>query len=72
MVVIELTNSSKISDITNRDIFELDFSQSDQNYDKSVVVRFWQCLGLFNLLTVEGCSEPGLFRHLTKHVFRSS
>ena len=30
-----------------------------------------QFLGLFNLLTIKGCSETGLFTHLTNHVFRS-
>ena len=37
-------------------------------------VRSWcfqQCFGLFNILTVKGCSEMGLFRHLSNHVFRS-
>ena len=30
-----------------------------------------QALGAFNLLTVEGCSETGLFKHLSDRIFGS-
>ena len=30
-----------------------------------------QCAGLFNMLTVEGCPEMGLFRYLSNLVFGS-
>ena len=32
------TNSPRISHIINRDILQLDFSQSDEKYDKSAVM----------------------------------
>ena len=48
----------KISTMTNRDVFPLNFSLSDQKRKvKGMSCRFQQCLGPFNLLTIEGCSE---------------
>ena len=38
-----------------------------KQYDESAAVQFY---GLFNMLTVEGCFETSLFRHLTNHDFR--
>ena len=50
-----LTNTPKISDITKKDIFRLNFSDSDEKqYDEIAVVKFF---GLFNMLIVRGCSE---------------
>ena len=64
-----LTNTPKISDITQKDIFRLNFSDSDEKqYDEIAVVKFF---GLFNMLIVRGCSEMWPFRHLSNLVFRS-
>ena len=50
-----LTNTPKISDITKKDIFRLNLSDSDEKqYDEIAVVKFF---GLFNMLIVRGCSE---------------
>ena len=38
---------------------------------KVLSCRFEICLGPFNMLSVKGCSETGLFRHLSNHVFRT-
>ena len=37
--VTVLTNGPKISDITNRDIFQLNFPQGDDKNDKNAVVQ---------------------------------
>ena len=37
---------------------------------KVLSCRFQKCLGPFRLLTVERCSETGLCRHFSNHVFR--
>ena len=39
-----------------------------KQYYESAAVQFF---GLFNMLTMESCSETGIFRHLIKHVFNS-
>ena len=52
--------------------FQLNFSQIDQTIgQKGLLCIFQQCLGPFDMLTIEGCSETGPFRHLSNHVFRS-
>ena len=33
--------------------------------------RFHKCLGRFEMLTFQGCSKAGRFKHLSKHVFHS-
>ena len=38
-----------------------------REYDESAVVQFF---GLFNMLTVEGCSEKVLFNQLTNNAIR--
>ena len=45
--------------------------QREINVVKMASCSFEQCLGTFTLLLVEGTSETGLFRHLSKHVSRS-
>ena len=40
------------------------------NMIKMLWCRFEQCLGTFTMLLVEGSSETGLFRHLSRNVFR--
>ena len=40
-----------------------------KTYDMSALVQF---LGMFNMLTVEGCSETGIFRDLTNTSFAVS
>ena len=52
------------------------FNLDLKNVEKIIMVRvlafrFQQCLGLFTMSPVEGSTEAGLFRHLSKHVFRS-
>ena len=37
-----LTNSLKILDITNRDIFKLNFPQRNEEYDRSAVMQISQ------------------------------
>ena len=66
-----LRNSPTIAHIIKRDIFQLCFNQNEEKYD--MLKRFQQCLGPFNVLTVEGCSGTGLFRppYLANHVFGS-
>ena len=66
-----LTNSSKISDITNRDLFQINSARVIKKYDKRTAMQIWAVCVPFNMLTAEGCSETLLFRHLTNHAFRS-
>ena len=67
-----LTNSPKSLRITNRYISQLYFSPKVmKNLIKVLSCWFHKCLGLFNMLTVQECSEAGLFRHFFNHVFRS-
>ena len=40
------------------------------NIIKVLWCRFQQCLGTFTMFLVEGCSEMGVFRHLSDDVFR--
>ena len=35
-------------------------------------LRFQQCFGPFTMLLVEGSSETGLFRQLSRYVFRTA
>ena len=44
-----------------------------RRYDKKagLLYRFDKCLGRFHMLTGEECSETGLFKHLSTHVFHS-
>ena len=51
LAVNVLTNSPKISDMTETDIFQRNFSKIDEKNDESDVVLFY---GLFNMLTVKG------------------
>ena len=64
-------NSFKISDLTKRDVLQLNISQTDDNRIKVLPRRFQQCLGPVEKLTAEGCSEAGLFRHLRNNALRS-
>ena len=36
---------------------------------KLLSLRLNQCFGSFTILPIEGSSEPGLFRHLSNHIF---
>ena len=62
-----LNKSRNSSNITNREVFQVSFYQSD----KPLSWRFHKFLETFNILNVEGCHETGLFRHLPKHSFHS-
>ena len=42
-----------------------------KNMKKVVSCRFKQCLGRFSILNVKRCSEVGLFKHLSNHIFRT-
>ena len=47
------------------------FARVIRQSDESTVVKcFQQCFRLFNMLTLKGCPESGLFRHLSNHIFR--
>ena len=46
-------------------------SKGSTNIVKVLAFIFEQCVGLFTMLLVEGFSERGLFRYLSKHVFWS-
>ena len=56
-----LTHSSKMLDITKAKIFPHNFSQSY----KRIWWNFQQFYRHFNMLNAEGCSETGLFKHLS-------
>ena len=60
-----------ILDLSKRGMFQLNSSLIDHQTDKSALCRFQQCSGPVNMLTAGGCSQKGLFRHLSKRVFRS-
>ena len=38
---------------------------------KELPWRFQQCLGPFSMLAVKPCSDTGLFKHLSNHVFHN-
>ena len=40
------------------------------NIVKVLPLRLNQCFGSFAMLPVDGFSQTGLYRHLSKHVFR--
>ena len=40
-----------------------------KNVIKVLSCRYQQCLEHFNMLTVQGCPEARLLRHLSNHVF---
>ena len=42
-----------------------------EKYDKKLLWRFHKCLGHFNMLTVEGCSETVLFGEWSDQVWDS-
>ena len=51
-----LTNRPKTSDITKRDMFQLNFSQSDEKYDKNAVARISAVFG-----TLQHVGSPRVF-----------
>ena len=59
-----LTNSPKISDITKGVSPTELLLEQWKNMIKQPSCIFKQCLGPFNMFTVKGYSETGLFRHL--------
>ena len=64
--------SPKISDIIRRDNLRLNLVHIDEkNMIKVLSWRLQKSFLLFNVLTVEGRSETGLFRYLINHVFHS-
>ena len=69
LAVHVLTVSPKIWHIIERHIPTQYLPNWLEDMMKVLSCRFQQCLGCFNILTVEGCSETGDFRHLTNHVF---
>ena len=65
------TNSAKMIDMTNRDIFEARFSQSNEKIWKKLLWRrFQQCLGPFHMLTLLDFSEMELLRRLRNLIVR--
>ena len=65
------TNSPKISDLTKRDVLQLNICQTDDNRIKVLPHKFQQCLGPVEKLTADGYSEAGLFSHLRNNALRS-
>ena len=63
-----LSNSPKISDILRWTFSNAISTKVMKQYDESALVK---PLRRFKMLTVKGCSQRRLFRHLTNHVFRS-
>ena len=67
-----LSNSLIISDTSKTEYFELKFFQTEKkNMAELLLLRFQQFLGHFNILTLQNCSEVGLFRHLIDNAFCS-
>ena len=64
-----LTSSPKILDITKRDISNFIFLRMLRKNDKSSAVQISACFRPFSKLAVEGCSERGLFRRFSNHIF---
>ena len=60
-----ITNNRKISDLTNREVFQHNLSEIDEKKIKVLLRRFQQFLGPINALTAETCSEIGPFKYLT-------
>ena len=59
-----ITNSPKISDLSKRDILQLNLFQIDPLKGKKVLsCRFQHCLGPVNTLITEGCSQTGPLKH---------
>ena len=65
-----LKNSPKISYITNTDIFQLNFCQSDKQNDKSAVIQISQVFG--NLLTCWLLKDVLILRFLKIVLAKSS
>ena len=67
-----LTKSLMILDTTKTESSELKFFQSDKkNSTKLLPLRFQECFGPFNILTVHKCSGTGIFKHLINHAASS-
>ena len=64
-----LTNNPKISDLTKRNVFQLNLSQTEETEGSKCLLADF--MGPVNTLTAEGNSETGLFRHLSNHIFQS-
>ena len=72
LTVNVLRKSRKSSNISNREVFQVSFPQSDKKkLVKELSWRFHKCLEPFNMLTIEGCYETGLFKHLSNYAFHS-
>ena len=67
-----LTNALEISDITQKVLLQLKFSQiHKKNLIKLLLCILRQCFGGCHILSVLGCTETWLFRHIRKQLFRS-
>ena len=66
-----LANRRKISDLTNREVYQLNLSQIDEKKIKVLLCIFQECFRPVNTLTAKKCSETGPSSHLSKNIFRS-
>ena len=68
LAVNVLTNTHRSPNTLKRLLPNSVFAKVMKQYDRSALVNFFR---LFNMLTVERCSETTLFRDLTNHIFCS-
>ena len=66
-----LTNSCKISDLTNREVYQLNLSQIDEKRIKVLLYIFQECFGPVNTLTAKKYFETGPSSHLSQNIYRS-
>ena len=64
-----LKQTTKVWNTLRRTFYNSILAKVMKTYDMSALVQF---LGMFNMLTVEGCSETGIFRDLTNTFFAVS
>ena len=64
-----LTKKPKVSDLTKRDVFQLNLSQNNETIGTKCCRAEFS--SVWYTLTAEEFSENGHFRHLINHFFRS-
>ena len=72
LVVNVLIKTLKSSNINNSEVSHGTFSQSDKKkLIKVLSWRFYNSLGFFNMFTIEGSYETGLFKHFRRGAFHN-
>ena len=66
-----LPSNPKIQYVTKGGIFQTKFSQGDEIYNESALIKILKSLRPFNMLTVKMCSETEFFREWSKQVLDS-